>query len=97
MDGYTVGEVARLARVSVRTLHHYDSIGLLTPSARSAGGYRLCADDHEMHRGLADIYTSDDRYIAAYDEIEPGLARYVRDAMYANADRAQGRDGAQDG
>jgi hypothetical protein len=50
-----------------------------------------------MHRGLADIYTSDDRYIAAYDEIEPGLARYVRDAMYANADRGQGRDAAQDG
>ena len=40
MDGYTVGEVARLARISVRTLHHYDGIGLLTPSARSPGGYR---------------------------------------------------------
>jgi len=35
VDGYTVGEVARLARISVRTLHHYDGIGLLTPSARS--------------------------------------------------------------
>ena len=44
MDGYTVGEVARLARVSVRTLHHYDGIGLLTPSARSAGGYRLYSE-----------------------------------------------------
>src|SRR5436189_270825 len=53
--------------------------------------------DYEMHRGLADIYTSDDRYIAAYDEIEPGLALYVRDAMYANADRGQGRDAAQGG
>jgi DNA-binding transcriptional MerR regulator len=38
---YTVGEVARLAHVSVRTLHHYDDIGLLTPSGRSAAGYRL--------------------------------------------------------
>jgi DNA-binding transcriptional MerR regulator len=47
---------------------------------------------YEMHRGLADIYTADDRYIAAYDEIEPGLARFVRDAMYANADRGQGRE-----
>ena len=44
MDGYTVGEVARLARISVRTLHHYDGIGLLTPSARSAGGYRLYSE-----------------------------------------------------
>jgi MerR family transcriptional regulator, thiopeptide resistance regulator len=41
VDGYTVGEVARLAHVSVRTLHHYDGIGLLTPSGRSPAGYRL--------------------------------------------------------
>ena len=47
--------------------------------------------DYEMHRGLAGIYTADARYIAAYDEIEPGLALYVRDAMCANADRGQGR------
>jgi MerR family transcriptional regulator, thiopeptide resistance regulator len=40
-DGYTVGEVARLSRVSVRTLHHYDAIGLLRPGGRSAAGYRL--------------------------------------------------------
>jgi len=38
---YTVGEVARLSHVSVRTLHHYDDIGLLAPSGRSAAGYRL--------------------------------------------------------
>ncbi len=36
-----VGEVARLARVSVRTLHHYDAIGLLESSRRSEAGYRL--------------------------------------------------------
>jgi DNA-binding transcriptional MerR regulator len=39
--GHTVGEVAKLAGVSVRTLHHYDEIGLLTPSERSDAGYRL--------------------------------------------------------
>lgn len=32
---------ARLAGVSVRTLHHYDEIGLLVPKLRSAAGYRL--------------------------------------------------------
>ncbi len=37
----TVGHVARIAHVTVRTLHHYDEIGLLTPSARSEAGYRL--------------------------------------------------------
>lgn len=45
---YTVGEVARLARVSIRALHHYDEIGLLTPSDRSEAGYRLySAEDLE--------------------------------------------------
>lgn len=44
MKGYTVGALARLSRVSVRTLHHYDSVGLLKPSARSAAGYRLYSD-----------------------------------------------------
>jgi DNA-binding transcriptional MerR regulator len=38
---HTVGEVAKLASVSVRTLHHYDEIGLLQPSERTAAGYRL--------------------------------------------------------
>ncbi len=37
----TVSELAELAGVTVRTLHHYDEIGLLSPSARSAAGYRL--------------------------------------------------------
>jgi DNA-binding transcriptional MerR regulator len=36
----TVGRVAGLAGVSVRTLHHYDEIGLVQPSARTASGYR---------------------------------------------------------
>jgi DNA-binding transcriptional MerR regulator len=40
VNEYTVGEVARLAHVSVRTLHHYDDIGLLAPSGRTAAGYR---------------------------------------------------------
>jgi DNA-binding transcriptional MerR regulator len=36
-----VGELAARAGMTVRTLHHYDSIGLLVPSARSDAGYRL--------------------------------------------------------
>jgi DNA-binding transcriptional MerR regulator len=38
---YRVGELARLAHVSVRTLHHYDAIGLLHSSGRSEAGYRM--------------------------------------------------------
>jgi DNA-binding transcriptional MerR regulator len=40
----TVGAAARLAGVTVRALHHYDEIGLLTPSGRSDAGYRHYAD-----------------------------------------------------
>lgn len=64
--GLTVGEVASLASVSVRTLHHYDEIGLLKPSERSESGYRHYTDDDlaalqqvlffkELGFGLADI------------------------------------------
>jgi DNA-binding transcriptional MerR regulator len=45
----TVGEVARLSGVTVRTLHHYDAIGLLRPSGRDAKGYR-CYDDDDLDR-----------------------------------------------
>src|SRR5690242_13681995 len=38
---YTVGDVSRLAGISVRTLHHYDEIDLVKPSSRSEAGYRL--------------------------------------------------------
>lgn len=46
---WTVGEVARSAGVTVRTLHHYDDIGLLCPSGRSHAGYRLY-DHHDLER-----------------------------------------------
>jgi hypothetical protein len=39
-ESYQVGQVAAFARVTVRTLHHYDEIGLLVPGDRSAAGYR---------------------------------------------------------
>jgi len=37
----TVGQVAEQLDVTVRTLHHYDEIGLLVPSQRTSAGYRL--------------------------------------------------------
>jgi DNA-binding transcriptional MerR regulator len=42
---HTVGAVAELTGISVRTLHHYDEIGLLEPSDRSPAGYRLYSPD----------------------------------------------------
>lgn len=40
MNTYAVRQVARMAGVSVRTLHLYDQLGLLKPLARTAAGYR---------------------------------------------------------
>ena len=49
-----VGEVAALAGVTVRTLHHYDRIGLLSPSGRTGAGYRQYspADLDRLHQVL---------------------------------------------
>ncbi|WP_055701024.1 MULTISPECIES: MerR family transcriptional regulator [Streptomyces] len=41
---YPVGQVAGVAGVTVRTLHHYDEIGLLVPSERSHAGHRRYSD-----------------------------------------------------
>ncbi len=49
----TVGEVSELAGVSVRTLHHYDEVGLLSPSGRSDAGYRQYS--HEDLERLQEI------------------------------------------
>lgn len=46
---YKVGEIARYAAVTIRTLHHYGEIGLLSPHGRSASGYRLY-DDRDVDR-----------------------------------------------
>ena len=45
----TVKEVSMLTGVSVRTLHHYDKIGLLKPAQVTEAGYRLY-DDASLRR-----------------------------------------------
>jgi DNA-binding transcriptional MerR regulator len=48
---------------------------------------------HEFHRNLGDLYVSDPRYVANYDDAFglPGLAQFCRDAIHANADRYERR------
>jgi DNA-binding transcriptional MerR regulator len=52
---WRVGDLARVTRVTVRALHHYDRLGLLVPSARTAGGHRCYtgADVRKLHVILA--------------------------------------------
>ncbi|MGW6498605.1 MerR family transcriptional regulator [Nonomuraea angiospora] len=50
----TVGRAAALVGVSVKTLHHWDTIGLVRPSGRTWAGYRVYSDDDvaRIHRVL---------------------------------------------
>jgi hypothetical protein len=43
---------------------------------------------YEMHCGLADMYVADPRFTRTYEDLEPGLAQYVHDAIHANALRS---------
>jgi DNA-binding transcriptional MerR regulator len=42
----------------------------------------------EFHRNLGDMYIADPRFTKTYEDTKPGMAQYVRDAIHANADRA---------
>lgn len=75
-----IGELASRTGLTVRALHHYDNIGLLTPSARADSGYRLYnrADVARLHRiqalrkfgmSLADIATFLDSEDAPFADI----------------------------
>ena len=43
--------------------------------------------DHDTHRGLAQMYVADPRFSKLYEDVPPGLAQYVHDAIVANAAR----------
>ncbi len=98
-DGLTVGRAAALVGVSVKTLHHWDAIGLVCPSERTWAGYRVYSGDDvaRIHRvlvyrelgfPLAEIgrILDDPRFAAHNDAMEPGLAGWLRDTIWANAE-----------
>ncbi|MFH8465491.1 MerR family transcriptional regulator [Streptomyces sp. NPDC017991] len=45
------------------------------------------ACSYDIHRGLGEMYVSDERFKAFYDSMRPGLAEHLRDAITANATR----------
>lgn len=58
MDTNAVGAVAALTGISIRTLHHYDHIGLVVPSVRSPAGYRGYTDGDIERLHLVLVYRS---------------------------------------
>jgi MerR family transcriptional regulator, thiopeptide resistance regulator len=84
---FTVGELSRLTGVTVRALHHYDEIGLVRPSQRSAAGYRLYGE-HDVLRlqqvlVLRELGVSLDEIAAAIDQAtdRAALLRKHREAL----------------
>ncbi len=97
----TVGQIAGLSGITVRTLHHYDALGLLTPGARSEAGYRLYEDAdcerlqeilfyRELGFGLEEI----NAMLQDPEHDRAGALRHQRDLLAIRKDRLQKMIGA---
>lgn len=93
-DGLTVGQTAARLAVTVRTLHHWDEIGLAPASLRTDAGYRLytATDIERLHRVIVyrEIGLGLDQIRAVLDEpdVEPLAAlRTQRDDVSQHLDR----------
>ena len=65
----TVNQIATQTGVSVRTLHHYDAIGLLKPAEITEAGYRLYDEDALMRLHLIIVYRELDFSLKQISEI----------------------------
>src|SRR6478609_6708400 len=90
---FTVGDLAPLTGVTVRALHHYDEIGLVRPSQRTAAGYRLYddADVLRLHQVLLfrELGLPLDEIAAAIDEAtsQADLLRRHREVLVTRRTR----------
>lgn len=90
---HTVGQLAQLSGVSVRTLHHYDAIGLLTPAYVGINGYRLYGRAEELRLQEILLYREVgmplDQIGALLDSPVPALDRLIehRAAVASALDR----------
>lgn len=96
MTEYTVSQAAKTSGVSVRTLHHYDAIGLLNPSQRSASGYRLYSEsdlnrlaDILFYRALGFSLKQIDRVLAEQPHNRAALLSEQKQLIEAHIDRLQ--------
>jgi MerR family transcriptional regulator, thiopeptide resistance regulator len=83
---WKIGELARATGLTVRTLHHYDEIGLLVPSERTQAGYRLYGE-HDVRR-LYEIRALRDLGIPL-GEIPDALDGDVRDTIGRHLERVE--------
>jgi DNA-binding transcriptional MerR regulator len=99
-DAWKVGALARASGLTVRTLHHYDHIGLLSPSARTAAGHRLYSADDvaRLYRIilLRRLGLPLEQIATAVDDpqwqLAPAMRRHLADARERAAAAARLRD-----
>jgi DNA-binding transcriptional MerR regulator len=96
LDGYTVKQVASISGVSVRTLHHYDAIGLLKPDSVGANGYRYYGRDELLrlqqilfHRELGFSLDEIRRALDAPDFDRAAALKRHREKLLADAQRCR--------
>ncbi|GAA2074206.1 MerR family transcriptional regulator [Streptomyces albiaxialis] len=99
----TVGRAAALVGVSVKTLHHWDAIGLVRPSGRTRAGYRLYADEdiarvHQVlvHRETGLPLAEIGRLLDAPDTDARGRLRRQREQLVERVARLEKMIGAVD-
>ena len=83
----TVTEIAQLAHISVRTLHHYDAIGLLKPTEITEAGYRLY-DDAALER-MNETLSALEVVVPAGEKTSP-LAEGISGVTYELEDNPMG-------
>jgi|SRR5579864_8011858 len=94
MGVYTVKQVARLSGVSIRTLHHYDEIGLLKPACIGANGYRYYGRDELLrlqqilfHRELGFALDEIQKVLGATDFDRKAALRAHRKRLVSEIER----------
>jgi MerR family transcriptional regulator, thiopeptide resistance regulator len=93
MTEHTVGVIAELTGISIRTpLHHMrrDVPAVLDIAEEHRRHiHRWWHDcDHDTHDELARAYLANERIGRNYDDMAPGLSRYIHDVIIANSARA---------
>lgn len=89
-DQMQIGEVAARTGLSLRTIRYYEEVGLVTPSARSAGGFRLYAEEDvarlQLIRRMKPLdFSLDDmrELLAVVDALDGGASGADRDHLLA--------------
>ncbi len=78
---YYIKQLARISGVSIRTLHHYDAIGLLQPQKNVSNGYRIY-EDYELNRLQKIMFLKELDF--TLDEIKMILQSNHYDEMFEN-------------